>query len=147
MLPRNVIYYGTDEPLPERQDLRAGPLTMIYEAGDLRYIRLGNHEIIRRLYVAVRDRNWGTVAPVLSNIQIVAGADSFSISYDAENKQDEIDFFWRGTITGDATGTITFSMDGIARSTFLRNRIGFCILHPAECAGSSCLVETVEAHR
>ena len=144
MLPRNVIYYGTDEPLPERQDLRAGPLTMIYEAGDLRYIRLGNHEIIRRLYVAVRDRNWGTVAPVLSNIQIVAGTDSFSISYDAENKQDEIDFFWRGTITGDTTGTITFSMDGIARSTFLRNRIGFCILHPAECAGSPCLVETVD---
>lgn len=27
-------------------------------------------------------------------------------------------------------------MDGVARSTFLRNRIGFCVLHPIkECAG------------
>lgn len=144
MLPRNVIYYGKDEPLPERRELRAGPLAMVYEAGDLRYIKLGNHEIIRRLYVAVRDRNWGTIAPVLSNVQIETGAGSFTISYDAEHKEGEIDFFWRGTITGDTSGTITFSMDGIARSTFLRNRIGFCILHPAECAGRVCMIETVE---
>ena len=30
-------------------------------------------------------------------------------------------------------------MDGAARSTFLRNRIGFCVLHPIrECAGARC---------
>jgi hypothetical protein len=51
-----------------------------------------------------------------------------------------MDFVWRGEITGDAAGTIRFTFDGEARSTFLRNRIGFCVLHPAELAGARCRV-------
>lgn len=145
MLSNNVLYYGKDEPLPERQELRAGPLTLIYEAGDLRYIKLGDHEILRRVYVAIRDRNWNTLAPALSNLEIDATSDSFRISYNVENKQGDVDFFWNATITGDAQGTIIFSMDGVARSTFLRNRIGFCVLHPMrECAGAPCQIEHVD---
>ncbi|GAB4540424.1 MAG: hypothetical protein Kow0063_30230 [Anaerolineae bacterium] len=144
MLPRNVLYYGKDEALPEQVALRAGPLTLLYEGGDLRYIRLGNTEILRRIYVAIRDRNWGTVLPVLSNLKMDIADDSFHISYDVVNKEADIDFFWKGTITGDANGTITFTMDGVARSTFLRNRIGFCILHPMELAGKTCRIEHVD---
>ncbi|MBI1879146.1 MAG: hypothetical protein HYR94_13150, partial [Chloroflexi bacterium] len=99
---------------------------------------------MRRVYVAIRDRNWNTILPVLSNVQIQTDSDSFHLSYDVENKQDEIDFFWRGTIAGDMQGTITFKMEGEARSTFLRNRIGFCILHPMACAGAPCRIEHVD---
>lgn len=145
MLPRNVWYYGKDEPLPQQRELRAGPLSLIYEGGDLRYIRLGDREVLRRVYVAVRDRNWGTVPPRLSNVQMEIGEDSFRIAYDVEHRQGDIDFFWKGTITGGADGTVTFTMDGIARSTFWRNRIGFCVLHPIrECAGAPCKVEHVD---
>src|SRR5690606_32993794 len=42
-LPTQVIHYGEEKPLPKAIPLRAGPLTMIYEAGDLRYIKLGEH--------------------------------------------------------------------------------------------------------
>jgi len=140
-LSRNVLRYGTDDRLPEQIELHAGPLTMIYEEGDLRYIRLGDREILRRVYVAVRDPNWGTVLPALSNTRMDIASDSFRVIYDVENKQGDIDFFWHGTITGDAQGTITFTMEGVARSTFLRNRIGFCVLHPMrECAGQPCTV-------
>jgi hypothetical protein len=142
-LSRNTLYYGKDEPLPRQIALRAGPLSLVYEAGDLRYIRLGEREILRRVYVALRDHNWGTVTPVLSNIQMDIAADSFNIRYDVENKQADIDFSWRGTITGDAQGTITFSMDGQARSTFRRNRLGFCVLHPVDCAGQVCRIEHI----
>jgi hypothetical protein len=58
-----------------------------------------------------------------------------------ENRQGEIDFAWKGTIIGTSQGTITFRMDGVARSTFLKNRIGFCVLHPAIAAGAPCIVE------
>ncbi len=143
-LPKNVQFYGKDEPLPEQMELRAGPLSLIYEGGDLRYIRLGQHEILRRVYVAIRDHNWGTITPLLSNAHMEIGADSFRISYDAQNRQGNIDFFWRGVITGEADGTIKFIMDGQARSTFRRNRIGFCILHPMECAGVACQIEHVD---
>ncbi len=144
MLPKNVLYYGKDEPLPERVELRAGPLQLFYEEGDLRTIKLGEHEVLRRIYVAVRDRNWGTLLPVLSNVQMDVGDDSFRISYDVENKGGDIDFFWKGVISGDAKGTINFTMDGVARSTFQKNRIGFCILHPAACAGSTSVIEHVD---
>jgi hypothetical protein len=144
MLPKNVLYYGKDEPLPKQLALRAGPLSLIYEDGDLRYVKLRDKEILRRVYVAIRDRNWGTVLPVISNVQMDVADDSFQISYDVENKEGDIDFFWKGIITGDRQGTITFTMDGVAHSTFSRCRIGFCILHPMEIAGSTCRIEHVD---
>jgi hypothetical protein len=147
-LPRRVLYYGVDAPLPEQIPLRAGPLSLVFEAGDLRCIRLGGREILRRVYVAIRDRNWGTVPPRLSNLNKETGPDSFRISYDVENLEGDIDFFWKGTIVGTADGTITFSMDGEARSTFLKSRVGFCVLHPIrECAGQPCVVENSDGKR
>ena len=143
-LPLRVLYYGKDEPLPEQAQLRAGPLSMIFESGDLRYIRFDDHEILRRVYVAIRDHNWDTILPQLSNVQIEQEGDAFRITYDVENKHGDVDFFWGGTITGDADGTITFSMDGEARSTFRRNRIGFCVLHPMGCAGVPCRIEKID---
>jgi hypothetical protein len=144
-LPIRVLYYGKAEPLSEQTELRAGPLSLCFEAGDLRYICLGDREILRRVYVAVRDRNWGTVPVALSHLQIQRADDAFHIAYDVENKQGDIDFFWKGVITGDRDGAIRFEMQGEARSTFLRNRIGFCVLHPIrECAGQPCRVEKVD---
>jgi hypothetical protein len=144
-LPKTVLYYGKDEPPAGQIELRAGPLSLTFEAGDLRYIRLGEREILRRVYVAVRDHNWDTAPAVLSQVRIEQASDSFQISYEVENRLGEIDFVWKGSIAGDIRGTITFSMDGQARSTFLRNRIGFCVLHPIhECAGARCRVEHVD---
>jgi hypothetical protein len=144
MLPTRVLYAGKDEPPPERIPLRAGPLSLIYEAGDLRYIRLGEHEILRRIYVAVRDQNWGTILPAFSDMQMTIGEDAFQISYAVENRQGDIDFRWRGVITGGADGTIQCRMEGQAHSTFLRNRIGFCVLHPMTCAGARARIEHVD---
>lgn len=145
ILPRRVLYYGRDEALPEQVELRAGPLSLVYEDGDVRYIRLGQQEILRRIYVAIRDRNWGTVEPAISGLQMETSDNSFDLSYVVENIEDDIDFVWKGRITGDPDGTVRFTMDGVARSTFLRNRIGFCVLHPMkECAGEPCVVEKVD---
>src|SRR5436309_2072504 len=129
-LPKRVLYFGKDEPLPDQVPLRAGLLSLIYEAGDLRYIRFGKREVIRRIYAAVRDRNWGTVRGKLSDLQMEVRENSFRIAYVAEHNQREISFVWRGEITGDPEGTIRFVFDGEARSTFLKNRIGCCVLHP-----------------
>lgn len=146
-LPLNVLRYGVDAPLPQQRPLRAGPLSMIYSDGDLRLIRLGDVEVLNRLYVAVRDHNWNTIPIQLSNVQIEDEGDSFRIRYDADHREGPIDFHWQGTITGARDGTLHFEMDGEARSTFLRNRIGFCVLHPAALAGAPCTVEHVDGVR
>jgi hypothetical protein len=140
---KHILYYGTDEPPPARTALRAGPLSLIWENGDLRYIGLGQREVLRRLYVALRDRDWGTVPNSMSNLAIHAEPDAFHITYDVVNRAGEIDFVWQGEIVGSTDGTIRATLDGVARTTFLKNRIGFCILHPAESAGAPARVEHV----
>jgi hypothetical protein len=132
-----VCYDGSPVRTPGRRPFRAGPLSLEYGAGELRYVRLGGREVIRRLYVAVRDPDWGTVPGRISREQIENGADSFRIRFDVDHRAGAIDFAWRGSIDGDADGTIRFRMEGRAQTTFLRNRIGFCVLHPIrECAGA-----------
>jgi len=132
----NRLLYGSDEPLPSQVPLRAGPLTMLFEAGDLRYISLGSRELVRRIYGAVRDHDWKTIRPVFSALAVDAAADSFHIRYQAEHRDGDVDFVWQAAITGHADGVITFAFSGEARSTFLKNRIGLCTLHPMrECAG------------
>ena len=129
----------------ERRVLRAGPLELVFDDGDLRRLRLGDREVLRRIYVAVRDRNWGTVPGRIENFALTQGSDSFSIVYDSIHQQNEIDFRWRATIAGNSQGRIVFAMAGRAHSTFFRNRIGFCVHHPLKgCAGQPCVVEKAD---
>ncbi len=127
--------------------LKAGPLDVLFEDGGLRYIRLGSREIVRRIYVAVRDRHWETIASTMPGPEITKTDSAFNVTFEMIHQNDEIDFFWRGIITGDQQGTIVFNMEGEARSTFLRNRIGICVLHPIEeCEGRPCAIEQVDGN-
>ncbi len=129
----------------DRISLAAGPVTLEFQPdiAFVRYVRIGQAEILRGLYAAVRNQYWGTVAPNVKNINTTRGKDGFHLTFDVECIEKDIDFLWKGTIDGKGDGTLRFAMDGIARSTFLRNRIGFCVLHPLkECVGQPCTIET-----
>src|SRR4051794_759076 len=139
--PPRVIQYGKDELLPERRQVRAGPLTAILEGGDLRYVKLGAEQIVLRLYAAIRDRNWKTIEPRYLEYHLDQGDDAFFLRFVAENVSDDVDFEWAGTIAGTADGIITATMAGHARRDFLKNRIGWGVLHPMELAGVPATVE------
>jgi D-apionolactonase len=129
----------------EAHTLRAGPLAATFSAGELRHVRLGGAEVAQRIYVAVRDRNWGTTPGRLENVSLHVGSREFRIVFDSIHQQGSVDFRWRGTLTGTESGSISFTMDGKAHSTFLRNRIGFCVHHPLrESAGKPCVIETAD---
>jgi len=137
----NAQRHGTDEPPPVKTSLRAGPLSLTYIDGGLRGIFLGEREVVRRVYAAVRDENWGTVPALLSDERLEIAPDGFRITYQAEHRQGGLHFVWRGRITGRADGMIEFTLEGTARTSFRRSRIGLCVLHPpAGCAGQPCAV-------
>src|SRR5215207_885468 len=140
--PAMVSQYGKEEPLPPRHNLRAGPLTAVLEGGDLRYVKLGGETVVLRLYAAIRDRNWNTIEPRFLSYELDQDDDGFSVRFVAENVSNDVDFEWHGSITGTPDGVITATMDGLARKSFLRNRIGWCVLHPMELAGVQATVET-----
>src|SRR5215217_7204919 len=140
--PAAVSRYGKDEPLPARHELRAGLLTAVLEGGDLLYVKLGADTVVLRLYAAIRDRNWDTIEPRFLSYELNRDDDRFSVRFVAENVGNDVDFEWHGSITGTRDGVITATMDGVARKSFLRNRIGWCVLHPMELAGVEATVET-----
>jgi D-apionolactonase len=147
MSAKNILYCGTETLEPELIELKAGPVSMWFDpkTAFLKWLRLGDHEIVRAIYAAVRDENWGTVLPAIGNLQQEIKPDSFQLTFDMSCKRDHIDFFWRGTITGDSTGRVSYTFDGESRSAFQRNRIGICVLHPiAECSGKPCTVKHVD---
>lgn len=126
--------------------LSAGPLTLFYETGWIRAIRLGGAEIVRRVYGAVRDEFWNTIPCAIDDLVVQQNASSFLITYNCRHRRKEIDFLWKAEISGKESGEISFAMRGIALSRFRRNRIGLCVLHPlSTCKGRPCRVETVDA--
>ncbi|MGI8423489.1 MAG: hypothetical protein ACR2NO_05175 [Chloroflexota bacterium] len=135
-----------------KHDLRAGPISCVLEDGALRWVTLtlpdgSEREVVRGVYAAVRDHNWGTPAPHFTRYDVETREDSFSVQITAEHVTGEIDLQWHGSIEGGADGTIAFTFDGTARSTFQRNRLGFCVLHPMETAGSPVTVEHPDGTR
>lgn len=139
MYTPSLIRYGLTEPLAEPRILRAGPLTLLYERGFLRYIRLGEHEVLRMIYHAVRDHNWATASGEIEDETVEQQDDSFRIRYQYVCRNETIHLRWQCEITGDPEGTIQFVINGEALSEFQRNRAGFCILHPIpECTGQAC---------
>ena len=143
-----LCYDGSGRRSPELLRVQAGPLTAFYSAGELRYVRWGEREIARRIYVAVRDRNWGTVPPVVADEDLDVRADRFRLRFIVRHHRADIDFAWLGDIAGEPDGAITFAMQGQARARFWRNRIGFCLLHPPrEAAGPASMASPSSASR
>lgn len=137
---------GTTPDEDETFPLRAGPVTLLFGHGDLRQLRVGGREILRRVYVAVRDENWNTIPYTIEDLRIDDQDDQFRISFTARHRHANIAFDWQAEIVGTNDGHISYTFDGVAQSTFLRNRIGFCVLHPAAWAGSACEIEDPEGN-
>lgn len=132
------------EPAPTPLELRAGPLAATFAEGSLRNVRAGSLEIVSQVYGSVRDENWDTIPGSLMEVTSHVQQDSFEITFVSEHKRGDIDFVWHGRVIGQPSGALEFSFDGEPRSTFKRNRIGLCLLHPATLEGVSYRAEHVD---
>ena len=97
----------TDEFL--RHGLAAPPTALIEVAGGapsaplrsrhgfVALVPTRREEILRGIYFALRDRNWGTVPGQLIERQREVGTDTFRIKFECEHRQAGIHFTWRAT--------------------------------------------------
>jgi len=94
------------------------------------------------IYFALRDENWTTYKPIVENEIIDLQPDQFNITYDCFHEEDNQRIYqWKASIHGLPNGTIEFEINGLALKEILRNRAGFCILHPVEgLAGQPCTI-------
>src|SRR5262245_35919650 len=127
---RAVKLFGTPVPDSKGKLLRAGPLSAMLDNGALRYIRLNDVEVLRAIAFLVRDENWGTFTPEISNLTVKQGKKGFEISYEARCADVNRALTYRAHITGTAEGELRFEATALPHTDFLTNRTGFIVLHP-----------------
>ncbi len=111
--------------------LCSGNITARFENGFLRYIKVGDEEVLRMINFAVRDANWGTIPQQVQNEHLEYTASGFELGYECICQEGEIDFRWRCKISG-LNNSLGFEIEGEAHSVFDANRIGFFVLHPID---------------
>lgn len=113
--------------------MKAGKIDVSYENGFLRYFMVNQTEVLRMVYFAVRDSNWGNFEPYFFDEEIEKKDDSFNIKYKVKYAENGTDFFkWNVEISGMANNEIHFEIEGETLEEFYTNRAGLCVLHPIE---------------
>jgi D-apionolactonase len=141
---------GTEEKSPESIVLRAGALTADFVAGGLRTIRYNGREVLRAIAYVVRDKDWGTYHPAISDFNCRQGVDEFTVAFRAVCSNAELgqELEYETRITGNANGLITFEVSAEPRTSFLTARCGFAVLHPLEgIIGQPAIIEHVDGSR
>src|SRR5262245_36424295 len=142
---RAIKLFGTEVPEPKVRTLQAGTVSAVLDNGALRYIKLGETEVLRAIAFLVRDENWGTFTPEISNLKIKQGKSDFRVSYDARCKDAKRSLTYRAEISCGADGALRFDAVAFPESDFLTNRTGFIVLHPLTgVAGFPVEVEHVD---
>ncbi len=125
--------------MPGAIDLQAGAMKMLYEEGSVRYISWNGIEIIRMVYASLRDKAWLTAKPEISGLKVSRNKNGFRLSFEGHYRMNEIDFMAHFDVEASMQGHLIFRMKGKALTTFSRNRIGFCVLHPIDSSsGKTC---------
>lgn len=136
---------GTEQPDVIGRTLTAGPLSVELDNGNLRYLKVGGVEVLRALAFLVRDENWGTYVPAVSDLVVDQRADSFSVSYRATCERGGRRLVCEARIDGRSDGCLTFSGTATPATDFVTCRTGFVVLHPLHgVAGQRVTVEHVD---
>ena len=141
---RAIALCGTEQPDAPGQILQAGPLSVEFDNGQLRYLRINGVEVLRAVGFLVRDENWGTYTPVISNLKIDQRAKGFSVSFHAVCKRPNQEIAYDANIEGTPDGLV-FDGSATPKTDFLTARTGFVVLHPLKgVAGFPLEVEHVD---
>ena len=146
-ISRAIALYGTEQPDVVGKILTAGPMSVEFDNGQLRYLKVNGVEVLRLLAFLVRDENWGTYVPVLSDLKIDQRKDSFSISYHAACSNEKQEIAFDIEIEGGADGSLDFRGTAIPKTDFLTARTGFVVLHPLTgTVGHAVELEHADGH-
>ena len=138
-IPRSA-WLGVPEQPETSIPLQAGALHAEYCGGRLLNLQYHGETVVQEVYFALRDENWNTIAYTVHDLHLTQQPEAFALTFHASHDAQGIRYEWDAEITGSADSSITFRFSGLAQSEFLRNRIGFCVLHPDSCAGKRCRI-------
>lgn len=127
--------------------LRVGQLEATLIDGALHHVRFAEIELVRSVYVAVRDRRWATVPGVVGPTVERRQASAVDLVVRADHDNGDAAFSWVASIHLDDAGVCRFSVAGTVERAFWRNRIGICVLHPLHLAGRVVEIRSPQGNR
>jgi len=132
----NLIFTAPERELrsPFATTLRAGPVTLDFVDGDLRHLRAGGEELIRRITFNVRHHKWDTADWRLQSFRLQQQTDSFSLHFSAACEIVGARYTWSADVFGEEDGTLTYSVSGVAHADSAEiRRAGVNLLYANEC--------------
>jgi hypothetical protein len=88
-------------------------------------------EILRQIFVTLRDRQWQEISPTQWNCRI--DDEAGRISVEARHLSESVDFEWRGVLEVAADGhRVRFAFEGAPRRSMEVCRLGLVVLHPVD---------------
>ena len=126
-----------------------GPLAFRLDAdtGFVRDVRFHGHEVVRGIYPAVREEDWGTLPPAVAPLEVRETDGGVLLRLHARVAAARMDLSWNAEIEASADGRLSYRWRGKAERDSVTNRNGLCVLHPAEAAGAPCVVEHTDGRR
>jgi hypothetical protein len=119
--------------------LASGGWSMWLRGDEIADIVYNGALILRAIRVVVRDEDWGTVPPTLGRVRIERDKDALEVRLEVRHREHDVHFEWAGTLRL-MPDELTFALDGVALTGFLRNRVGIILLHPPTLAGQTVIV-------
>ncbi|WP_372520307.1 hypothetical protein [Limimaricola soesokkakensis] len=111
------------------REITCGPVSFEIDGAGLRELRVGGHELIRGVAFLVRDRDWGTLAPEISDIEMHRAGDRLEYALTARYRSAGATLTARLRISAGPDG-LDLRAEGRAEGQFETNRAGFTVLHP-----------------
>ena len=102
---------------------------------------------MRRLYVAVREPDWGTVPPTIDEVSVQENHEGFVVRATVLHERGAIAFRYTVEAEGRSDGTLRYALDGAALREFSAGRIGICVHHPPETCEATSTRSTGPAMR
>ena len=122
---------ASDTSLAERHSI--GPVSWTTHAADVRYVRWAGQEIIRRIFVTLRDRQWQEVPPSAWSCRATRKDDSLQLDLSARHEAEGMQFAWQGVFAVNTrTPEISFTLTGTVPDEMIVNRLGLVVLHPTD---------------
>ena len=103
---RAIALCGTEQPDVPGRVLTAGPLSVEFDNGQLRYLKVNGIEVLRAIGFLIRDKDWGTATPVISDLKVDQRADGFSVSFHAGIKIGNQELAYDARIEGTRQGNL-----------------------------------------
>jgi hypothetical protein len=111
-------------------------VTFLRDGADVRYVRFGDVEVVRRLFVTVRDEHWRELPAGLERTVEHTGtrdcAGTVVLEADCSARSGEVDVGWRATAEVGPDATCSYEVLLDPHRPFAYNRMGLCVLFPPE---------------